>query len=288
MTPIPPLEQLDSWIAARESRFTLKPGCAAGVVWAGERVKTPVSIVYLHGYTASRGELYPVPDLVARDLGANLFYARLSGHAEIPDGHASVTLEDWFEDGDRAWAIGQALGERVVLMGCSTGATLAAWLVLGRVRARPAASVLVSPNLGPKNRGTELLLLPGRGWLVKRLAGESIGWEPENEAGARYWDYRHASRSLIPMMDLVAATRRLRFQNWPTPGLVVYAPDDRIVEERITVKHFRRSPNIRFDVWHGTLGNHHVLAGDAVAPEGTSQMVALAADFLRSALPTPQ
>ncbi|MCM2281329.1 MAG: hypothetical protein NDI61_05715, partial [Bdellovibrionaceae bacterium] len=52
------------------------------VFWAdpATRAKTPLALVYIHGFSASRGEISPVPEDLARELGANLFMTRLTAH----------------------------------------------------------------------------------------------------------------------------------------------------------------------------------------------------------------
>lgn len=283
---LPPLDSLDQWIADREASVPgIKPGVAAGIVWAtpSPPQKTKLSVVYLPGYTATRGEIAPVPDRVAQGLGANLYYARLTGHGVGPDGHRRCTADDWWADAQEAWAVGQALGDQVILMGTSTGATLAILLNL-ELGCRPAATVLVSPNLGPKNRASELLALPGREWLLKALVGESTGFVPENDLVKRFWDYEHHSHSLIPMMELVRRARRRDFSRWPSPALVVYDPQDSTVEEAITARKFRRAPGVTQVLWTTADGEHnHVLAGEALSPTGTPRLVTLVLEFLAQA-----
>lgn len=72
--PTSQLNELDAWIANSESKFSdLKPGTAKGIVWANpEHQKTSWSVVYVHGFSASKMETAPVADLVAKQLGANL------------------------------------------------------------------------------------------------------------------------------------------------------------------------------------------------------------------------
>jgi alpha-beta hydrolase superfamily lysophospholipase len=281
---LPSLTDLDRWLDERERRVPgIKPGVAAGVVWAlpGRAVRTPLALVYLHGYTATRGEIAPVPENLARTLGANLFYARLTGHGVGPDGHRTCTAADWVRDAREAWAIGGLLGERVILMATSTGGTLAILQVLGPEAAVPAATILVSPNLGPKRRSSEFLRLPGREWLLKKLVGDSVSFVPENETVSRYWDCTHHSHSLIPMMDLVGQARRRNFRRWPTPVLVVFDPGDETVEERITARKFATCPEATVMTWKTAPGDHnHVLAGDALSPSGTVRMTDLVLEFL--------
>ena len=65
---------LDQWLAQKEQAVTgLVPGTVKQVIWAGAAgVKTPLAVVYLHGFSASLAEVRPVADQVAKSLGANL------------------------------------------------------------------------------------------------------------------------------------------------------------------------------------------------------------------------
>ena len=66
-------------------------------------------------------------------LGANLFYTRLTGHGQDGAAMAEGSVNAWINDYAEAMAIGRAIGDKVVVIGTSTGASLA----IGR-RAQPA------------------------------------------------------------------------------------------------------------------------------------------------------
>jgi hypothetical protein len=74
-------DDIDAYLAMREGQFDdIIDGVEKQVIWAGEaNVKTPLSIIYLHGFTASSKEIRPVPDRVATALGANLYFTRFTG-----------------------------------------------------------------------------------------------------------------------------------------------------------------------------------------------------------------
>lgn len=60
-----------AYLAAAEAKVAnIRPGLAKEIVWAypASRAKTPLSIVYIHGFSASKGEVRPVPDKVAAAL----------------------------------------------------------------------------------------------------------------------------------------------------------------------------------------------------------------------------
>ncbi|MBU3740625.1 MAG: hypothetical protein FGM55_16965, partial [Rhodoferax sp.] len=125
----PPAEaaQIDGWLQAAEAAVPgIRPGNAKGVVWAGEPGRrTPWAVVYLHGFSASRLETAPLADIVGRGLGANVYYTRLTGHGLPAQAMAQARPQDWLADGVEALRIGRALGERVLVISCSTGSTVA-------------------------------------------------------------------------------------------------------------------------------------------------------------------
>lgn len=286
---VPPLDKLEAWINQRESRVPgLRQGVAAGIVWADpvRRQKTPLALIYIPGYTATRGETAPTADRIAQALGANLFYSRPTGQGVGPDGHRTVTVEDWKRDALEAFEVGTRLGERVVILAVSTGGTSSVWMTL-EAGIRPAATILVSPNLTPKNRQSEMLLWPGSEWLLNWKMGSTLSLEPRNDLQAQFWDTTHHSHSLIPMMQLVESARTQDFSRWPSPVLVISDPEDSVVDGEVTVKLFSRAPAelTTFVRWQAAEDDdHHVLAGEALSPGGTGKMVKLAVEYLRRVL----
>ena len=126
----PAIHLLDDWLARQEAAFPdIRSGLQRQVVWhdlPGER--TPWSVVYVHGFVSSWQDTAPLAEQVAQQLGANLYLARLTGHGRTPDALGEATVQDWLADTIEAKAIGQRIGERVLFIGFSTGATLGTWL----------------------------------------------------------------------------------------------------------------------------------------------------------------
>ena len=123
---------LDGWLAEREAAVAgLKDGAQKEIVWAdpATKARTPLAIVYIHGFSATKWETRPLPDKVAAGLGANLFFTRLTGHGGDGAMLASASMNDWINDVAEAIAVGERIGEKIVIIGASTGGTLAA---LGR------------------------------------------------------------------------------------------------------------------------------------------------------------
>jgi len=117
--PVPEFEgDLADWLEASESRananVALIPDTAKRIRWYQERrnSKTRYSIVYLHGFSATRQEIAPVGAMIADALGANLFETRLAGHGQQQNALQGVRAEDWIKDAVEALSIGAIIGEQ--------------------------------------------------------------------------------------------------------------------------------------------------------------------------------
>ena len=84
------LDLLDRYFSKSESRVSgIRDGCEKKFVWHNnKRQQRDLAIVYIHGFSASRMETWPLCDRLAEAIGANLFYTRLTGHGQ--DGDAMV------------------------------------------------------------------------------------------------------------------------------------------------------------------------------------------------------
>ncbi|MDA5094273.1 alpha/beta fold hydrolase [Aliiroseovarius sp. KMU-50] len=271
---------VDSYLADREAVFDdLEAGAEKRVVWSGEAgVKTPLSIVYVHGFSASSEEIRPVPDRIAADLGANLYFARLAGHGRGGDAMAGPVVNDWMIDMAEAMAIGRTLGERVVVIGTSTGGTLAAMMAQDPEMSRDVAGVVfVSPNFRIKAGLARLLTWPGARYWLPLLAGETREFAPQNEDHAKHWTQRYPSAALFPMAALVQAAREADYAGVKIPALFYFSPQDQVVDAAAargvatkwggTVEVTEVAPGEGIDPYN------HVIAGNILSPGGTEDAV---------------
>ena len=283
------IDEIEPWLEARESAVTgIRPGDAAAIAWADPSApsRTPVSIVYLHGFSADRHEMEPVLSTLGRDVGANVVFARLRGHARDGAAMAEATVEAWLDDTAAAFAMGSALGDRVVLVGTSTGGTLAVWAA-ARPEAgeRLAALVLVSPNFQPADRTSRVLLLPWGATLARLVVGSERCFEPENEAQERHWTTCYPTSALTTMMALVEHVRTMDLTGVRTPTLVLYNPDDRVVDAKETLRVVAgmsgTEPELRV-VSATSDPSKHVLAGDILSPQSNEEVLATVLAFLQA------
>jgi esterase/lipase len=280
---------MDAWLTAREATVPrLRAGEAKSVLWADSAThsRTAVAVVYLHGFSADRHEVEPLVSHLARDLGANAYFARLTGHGQDGAAMAEATVEDWLADAAEAVAVGARIGERVVLVGTSTGATLALWAAARpEVADRLAALVLISPNLGLRDRSSRMLLWPWGGALARLVVGAERCFVPENEAQALHWTVCYPTRALLPMMALVEHVRSLDVGRVRVPTLVVYSRQDAVVDaaetERVLTGVGGAGPTF-FVVEDSDDPQHHVIAGDIMSPGSTDQVRERILAFLES------
>lgn len=223
---------LDAWLAAEEARVPdLRPDVQKRIVWASEPGRqTPLSVVYIHGFSASSGEIRPVPEQVAAALGANLFLTRLAGHGRDGAALAEPVAGDWLEDTAQALAIGRRIGSRVLVIATSTGGTLAAIAATDPAMAEHVAGmVLISPNFGLANPAAPLLSLPFARLWAPLLAGRERSFTPRNAAHAAYWTVKYPLVATIPVKALVDHLAGLDLSRARMPALFIFSDDDKVV-----------------------------------------------------------
>ena len=172
------LSELDAHVAQGESLFPLKEGNEARIVWAepsGKR-KTPVAVVYLHGFSASHREGFPAHMDFARRYGCNLYLARLSDHGiESDEPMKELSVDRLWESAIEAYAIGRQLGDEVIIMSTSSGSTLALKLsacfpeIKALINFAPADSISLTESLPSVITITSLDLTIFRRFLISVL-----------------------------------------------------------------------------------------------------------------------
>lgn len=271
-------EDVEAYLAEGEAQFDdIVDGAEKQIVWAfpASKATTPVALVYVHGFSASAGEIRPAPDMAAEALGANLFYTRLAGHGRSDEAMAEPVVQDWMDDMAEAVAIGERLGEAVVLIGTSTGGTLAAIAALHPdLKDRIDGIVFVSPNFKVKAGGSEILTMPFAERIVPLVVGAERSFEPENEAHARFWTERYPTVSILPMGAAVSHAGGLFYENATIPALFVFSDADQIVDHAVTRQIADRwgGPVKVVTVEQSGDPNDHVIAGDALSPSKNQMM----------------
>lgn len=277
---------LPGYLTKTEAAFPdITPGAEKTIIWAHpEQQQTDLAIVYLHGFSATRQETAPLCDDVAAALGANLFYTRLTGHGRSNAAMGEASAGDWLQDAEEALAIGKRLGRKVVIIGTSTGGTLAAWLAATQTDPDILAYVLISPNFGPKDPAAQVLTWPWASSFATLLLGEERHWTPLNSEQARYWSHEYPTKALLPMMALVNTVNALPLEQIQTPVLVIHATNDQVVSTAAAAQAFSRLGSARkqrIALDNSQDPSQHVLAGRIIAPRDTAQLALLIQQFIQ-------
>jgi pimeloyl-ACP methyl ester carboxylesterase len=171
-----PLEKLQYHI---QEEKPVVEGAEKFIHWADpqRKQKTPISVVFLHGWSACRQEGRPVVGRIAKHLQANVYCGRLPGHGRQakpqsgvtnrsgpgPDGCAllhEAKPQELFLSALDSLRIGLSLGDAVVLVGISTGGALATWLASLLLSSHASASKKEKEALEPlRDRIAALILI---------------------------------------------------------------------------------------------------------------------------------
>ncbi len=231
---------LTNYIRDNEAQHKLKPDNEARIVWANDSSKnmTEYSIVYLHGFSASQGEGAPLHRNIARHFGCNLFLSRLAEHGiDTVEELVNLTADEYWESAKQALAIGQQIGKKVILIGVSTGGTLALQLAAAYPD-RVAALVLMSPNIAINDPNAWVLNNPWGLQIAHRVAGSKYidvkgDWGPLYR---QYWYSRYRLEGAVALEELLETTMSQEtFNKVKQPvGLFYYYKDQ--VHQDSTVK----------------------------------------------------
>jgi pimeloyl-ACP methyl ester carboxylesterase len=273
---------LDVSLREREAQHPgVKPGLAKEIAWSdpAARNKTPISLVYLHGFSASRKDISPVVETLAGKLKANVFFTRLAAHGLArPDEFATVSPQDWLDDAREARAIGARIGEHPVLIGTSTGALLATMVALegGDI----GALVLLSPNFALRDWRAKFVSGPVGPLLARLGVGKDYSFRPENALHAEIWTPRFPSQGIVALMNLVNAARCLPMADLRAPTLILYTDKDSVVDVPAIRARYDEIRDRRKRIVDLGSARRHELTGAALAPETVDTVVQQILAFL--------
>ena len=281
-------DNLENYLTEREATVeNVLPHTQKTIHWYDDQKKhqTDLSIVYLHGYSACRQEVSPLCEHLSQAIKANIFFTRLSGHGVDNEALARVAVDDWLQDTVEAVKIGQRLGKKVIIIGTSTGATLATWYLATYPQDDAvAAAIMISPNFGPKPIFSEILLWPLAKYYAPWIVGKEWSVEPLNADHEKYWYCRYPTIALIPMMKLVQKVRRMDVSKVSVPIQMILSQQDAVVYASKTKKLFDRLPGDQKEIHWVTETfdkNQHVLVGDVFSPQTVSPFLKEIQAFLK-------
>ncbi len=283
---------LDLHLSESEARFQdIRTDNQKEIIWYNGKKssKTPLSLIYVHGLSASKHELRPVPDRIAQGLGANLFYTRLSGHGRTGNAMAEASVNAWVNDLAEAVEIGRKIGEQTIIMSTSTGGTLAAWLAMQDhpLRDDIAAMVFVSPNFGIKAAGGFLLDQPLARYYVPLILGKTHSSSKAPSAKEQMgWTTSYPSVALLPMAAAISVLQQQDPAKSTIPALFIYSEKDETVDAALTAVAFEKwgAPKQRLLIESSGDADNHVIAGDIISPQNNDLVVTTTLNWISDRL----
>jgi len=222
---VPELAALPNYVALQESKYKVKPGNEAEIVWAdaAKQEQTEYAIVYLHGFSASKEEGNPAYTYLAKALKANMYLARLADHGlDTIAPLEYFTPDRLWESGKQAYAIGKKLGKKVILAGTSTGGTLA--LQLAAAYPEVNSLVLMSPNIAINDNKAWLLNNPWGLQIARQVTGgDERKVDGKSAAYKKFWYTNYRLESVVQLEELLESSmNKSLFEKVKQPVLMLY------------------------------------------------------------------
>lgn len=193
-----------------ESVEQIKINNEAKIVWANEVLqnKTEFVLLYLHGFSASRQEGFPVNEDFAKRYKCNAYLARLASHGLITDNPLiDMTPDRLYDSAKLALVIARHLGEKVIIMGTSTGGTLALKLAAD-FPDLVQGLILYSPNITIKQKAAIFLTKPWGLQIARLNFGGDFRVLDDDPAGeiCKYWYCSYRAEGPVFLQQLLEAT----------------------------------------------------------------------------------
>ncbi len=219
------LAELDAHVASLNASVEkLKPDNGSRIIWANDTAKsqTDLSVLFLHGFSASPREGYPVAPEFAKRYGANTYMPRLAGHGiDSDDSFLNTTPADLVHSARDALAIAKVLGKKTVVIGSSTGSTLAIYLAAHNPELIDGM-YLFAPNVDLADGSSDMLLWPWGIQIGYAVIGSHFHIrESENPDNFKYWTGTYRTEGLLMLKYLLNET--MTDENFEKVKAPVYA-----------------------------------------------------------------
>ena len=233
---------VEEFVAHLEKSEKIKPGNEAKIIWANDtdHSQTEYVLLYLHGFSASRMEGFPVNEDFPKRYHCNAYLARLASHGLVTDNPLiDMTPYKLYESAKQALVIAGQLGRKVIIMGTSTGGTLALKLAADFPE-RVSGLILYSPNVRIKQKASVLLSKPW-GLQIARLnfgGNFRVSSDDSSSEICKYWYCSYRAEGPVFLQQLVDVTMIDRvFKKVKCPlFLGYYYKDEQHQDETVEVK----------------------------------------------------
>ena len=247
--PVVPAEigDIEQYVREQEAAFPVKPDNEGIILW-GDSVGQPTTFVllYLHGFSASRYEGYPVTHDFVREFKVNAYLPRLADHGlQKNEPLLDMTPAHLYHSAQEALVIAHKLGQKVVIMGTSTGCTLALMLAADYPQLVDGL-ILYSPNIKIKNPLAPLLSGPWGLQITRAIHGGkyAVSDDPADSEDCKYWYCRYRVEAQVYLQQLLdMRMNRREFEKVRQPVFLGYYykdadHQDQTVEVKAALKMF--------------------------------------------------
>jgi esterase/lipase len=221
------INNIGDYIRQYDSQQTIRPDNETRIFWANDSVKerTDFAVLYLHGFSASWYEGFPAHLNFARHFGCNLYIPRLASHGiETEDPLIDMTPDALWESAKEALMVARGIGKKIIIMGTSTGGTLALKLAADFPE-YVEGLILYSPNIRINNGAAFLLSKPWGLQIGRKSVGGKyrITNEDFESKDCQYWYCKYRMEATVYLQQLVETTmKKETYQNVTAPVFLGY------------------------------------------------------------------
>lgn len=274
------LQKIQDELQVKEKQFpNLKKDCEKRIGFAADKVRSNTSLIYVPGFTATRREIFPVVESLAKKLSANYFLTRFPAHGESAIDFKGYRPQGFFDTLYEASDIGSKLGKKKIFIGLSTGAALiSAGLIQGM---DIDAAILIAPAFS---------VYPKSSWLLSTRMGQIFNWTlsdeirkwtPKNPVMENYWNTSYHRDAVKALLETLEYIKGLDFSKIKVPVMVLYTPNDDVVINKAILEKFAEIKDSRKRLVE-IPSSHHVLAGEYTSPETTELVIKDIHDWLQN------
>lgn len=203
----------------------IRPNNESRIFWANDSTKeqTEYCLLYLHGFSASPEEGNPVHINFARHFGMNAFIPRQAEHGLVTeDALLDNTPDVMWESVKQSFVLAKAMGKKIILMGCSTGGSLALKLV-SDFPDDIAGLMLYSPNIRLYSKASAVLSLPWGLQIGRMISGGEYRYAESDPETDPFWYTKQRVEGVVYLQQLVKSTMKSEvFNNINTPTYLAY------------------------------------------------------------------
>ena len=199
------INEVKSWIVKKESKFkNIKEGNESTIIFYDSvPKKTNLSIVYLHGFSGSSQDGFPVHINIAKKINSNIYLPRLFAHGlDSDEPLIEYTGEKYMDSAREALVVGKIIGKKVILMCTSTGCTAA--LTLAANHPEVAALVMYAPNIRITHPLDFVATFPWGLHIVRLVEGGKYHYITDTwKDKEKYWTTKYRLEAPIEMQMLL-------------------------------------------------------------------------------------